>query len=165
MPTFGQVAVPSSRRMPGPRVIKPCTIWLWVPAFAGMTKSENQGMRSGRREGVKTSFDQSPQSRRQRGAVLPCQPQRRERGCAGAFGEALSVGAGHERVMMIARGRQPEQRLEQAVDVGRGEQIVAADDVVIRHLRSRLGDESGVEADAISIERGRRTKSSTAPSQ
>ena len=34
--------------------------------------------------------------------------------------------------------------------------IVAADDVVIRHLRSRLGDESGVEADAISIERGRR---------
>ncbi|HEY0599723.1 pectate lyase [Brevundimonas sp.] len=34
--------------------------------------------------------------------------------------------------------------------------IVAADDVVIRHIRSRLGDESGVEADAISIERGRR---------
>ena len=34
--------------------------------------------------------------------------------------------------------------------------IIAADDVVIRHIRSRLGDESGVEADAISIERGRR---------
>lgn len=34
--------------------------------------------------------------------------------------------------------------------------IVAADDVVVRHIRSRLGDESGVEADAISIERGRR---------
>jgi hypothetical protein len=34
--------------------------------------------------------------------------------------------------------------------------IVAADDVVIRHIRSRLGDESGVEADAISIERGRK---------
>ncbi|HST92921.1 MAG TPA: pectate lyase [Brevundimonas sp.] len=34
--------------------------------------------------------------------------------------------------------------------------IVAADDVVVRHLRSRLGDESGIEADAISIERGRR---------
>lgn len=34
--------------------------------------------------------------------------------------------------------------------------IVAADDVVIRHIRSRLGDESGVEADAISINRGRR---------
>ncbi|HZV84180.1 MAG TPA: pectate lyase [Brevundimonas sp.] len=34
--------------------------------------------------------------------------------------------------------------------------IVAADDVVVRHLRSRLGDESGVEADAVSIERGRR---------
>jgi hypothetical protein len=34
--------------------------------------------------------------------------------------------------------------------------IVRADDVVIRHLRSRLGDESAVEADAISIERGRR---------
>jgi hypothetical protein len=34
--------------------------------------------------------------------------------------------------------------------------IVAADDVVIRHIRSRLGDESGVEADAVSITRGRR---------
>jgi hypothetical protein len=34
--------------------------------------------------------------------------------------------------------------------------VVAADDVVIRHLRSRLGDESGTEADAVSIERGRR---------
>lgn len=34
--------------------------------------------------------------------------------------------------------------------------IIAADDVVVRHIRSRLGDESGVEADAISIERGRR---------
>lgn len=34
--------------------------------------------------------------------------------------------------------------------------IVAADDVVIRHIRSRLGDESGTEADAISVERGRR---------
>lgn len=34
--------------------------------------------------------------------------------------------------------------------------VIAADDVVIRHLRSRLGDESGVEADAISITRGRR---------
>ena len=34
--------------------------------------------------------------------------------------------------------------------------IIRADDVVIRHLRSRLGDESAVEADAISIERGRR---------
>lgn len=34
--------------------------------------------------------------------------------------------------------------------------VVAADDVVIRHIRSRLGDESGAEADAVSIERGRR---------
>jgi len=34
--------------------------------------------------------------------------------------------------------------------------IVAADDVVIRHIRSRLGDESGSEADAVSVERGRR---------
>lgn len=34
--------------------------------------------------------------------------------------------------------------------------VVAADDVVIRHLRSRLGDESGIEADAVSVERGRR---------
>lgn len=34
--------------------------------------------------------------------------------------------------------------------------IIRADDVVIRHVRSRLGDESGVEADAISIERGSR---------
>ena len=34
--------------------------------------------------------------------------------------------------------------------------VVAADDVVIRHIRSRLGDESGVETDAVSVERGRR---------
>jgi hypothetical protein len=34
--------------------------------------------------------------------------------------------------------------------------VIAADDVVVRHIRSRLGDESGTEADAISIERGRR---------
>lgn len=34
--------------------------------------------------------------------------------------------------------------------------IIRADDVVIRHVRSRLGDESDVEADAISIERGSR---------
>ncbi|MDZ4112162.1 MAG: pectate lyase [Brevundimonas sp.] len=34
--------------------------------------------------------------------------------------------------------------------------VIAADDVIVRHIRSRLGDESGVEADAISIERGRR---------
>lgn len=34
--------------------------------------------------------------------------------------------------------------------------VVAADDVIIRHIRSRLGDESGSQADAVSIERGRR---------
>lgn len=34
--------------------------------------------------------------------------------------------------------------------------VIAADDVLVRHLRSRLGDESGVEADAVSITRGRR---------
>ncbi len=34
--------------------------------------------------------------------------------------------------------------------------VVAADDVVIRHIRSRLGDESGVESDAVSITRGSR---------
>jgi hypothetical protein len=34
--------------------------------------------------------------------------------------------------------------------------VIAADDVVVRYIRSRLGDESGVEADAISITRGRR---------
>lgn len=34
--------------------------------------------------------------------------------------------------------------------------VVAADDVVVRHIRSRLGDESRIESDAVSIERGRR---------
>lgn len=34
--------------------------------------------------------------------------------------------------------------------------VVAADDVVVRHIRSRLGDESRIESDAISIERGSR---------
>ena len=34
--------------------------------------------------------------------------------------------------------------------------IVAADDVVIRYIRSRLGDTAGVQADAVSVDRGRR---------
>ena len=34
--------------------------------------------------------------------------------------------------------------------------VVAADDVVVRFVRVRLGNESGVEADAVSITRGRR---------
>lgn len=34
--------------------------------------------------------------------------------------------------------------------------VVAADDVVVRYLRSRLGDESGAEEDAITVARGRR---------
>jgi hypothetical protein len=34
--------------------------------------------------------------------------------------------------------------------------LVSADDVVIRYIRSRLGDEDGAEADAISIDRGQR---------
>lgn len=34
--------------------------------------------------------------------------------------------------------------------------VIAADDVVVRYIRSRLGDESGAEADALSITRGQR---------
>lgn len=34
--------------------------------------------------------------------------------------------------------------------------VVAADDVIVRHLRVRLGDETGVQEDAVSITRGRR---------
>ncbi|HEX9964855.1 MAG TPA: pectate lyase [Allosphingosinicella sp.] len=33
---------------------------------------------------------------------------------------------------------------------------IAADDVVVRHIRSRLGDEGGAESDAFTISRGRR---------
>src|SRR5688572_19505048 len=33
---------------------------------------------------------------------------------------------------------------------------IAADDVVVRYIRARLGDESGVESDAFTISRGRR---------
>nr|WP_205689987.1 pectate lyase [Caulobacter sp. SLTY] len=34
--------------------------------------------------------------------------------------------------------------------------VIAADDVVIRYLRVRLGDESGVQEDAVTVSRGRR---------
>ncbi|MFN3557924.1 MAG: polysaccharide lyase family 1 protein [Brevundimonas sp.] len=34
--------------------------------------------------------------------------------------------------------------------------VVAADDVVVRYIRSRLGDESRIESDAVTVERGRR---------
>ena len=34
--------------------------------------------------------------------------------------------------------------------------IIAADDVIVRHIRSRLGAEQAIEADAISVTRGRR---------
>ncbi len=34
--------------------------------------------------------------------------------------------------------------------------VVAADDVIVRYVRSRLGDESRIESDAVTIERGRR---------
>ena len=46
-----------------------------------------------------------------------------------ALGEPLAVGVDQQGVMMIERRRQAEQRLEQPVDIGRGEEVAAADDV------------------------------------
>jgi hypothetical protein len=34
--------------------------------------------------------------------------------------------------------------------------VISTDDIVVRYIRSRLGDEQGVEADAVTIDRGRR---------
>ena len=46
-----------------------------------------------------------------------------------ALGKAAAVGAGQQRVMAIFGRRQAEQRLEQAVDMGGGEQIHPAHDM------------------------------------
>ena len=68
----------------------------------------------------------APQSLDQGGRIDARRAQDGEGRRAVALGEALAVGVGEQAMMMVERRRQAEQRLEQAVDVGRGEQVAAA---------------------------------------
>ena len=58
-----------------------------------------------------------------------------------ALGEALARGIGEQRVVTIDRRRQIEQGLQQTMDVGRGEQVAAADDV--GHALRGIVDDDG----------------------
>ena len=56
-------------------------------------------------------------------SLLPHRPDRRR---AVALGEAAAGRVGQQRVMAVARGRQAEQRLQNAVDMRRHREILAA---------------------------------------
>ena len=66
---------------------------------------------------------------RERKTVHPSDAQVGQRRRAVALGETLAGRVRQQRVVAILGGRQVEQRLEQAVDVGAVEQVDAADDV------------------------------------
>ena len=56
-------------------------------------------------------------------------PQLRQRPRAVALGEALAIRTHEQRMMVVSRGRQVQQRLEQAMDMRPLEQVDTANDV------------------------------------
>jgi hypothetical protein len=77
----------------------------------------------------------------ERAAVLAGESHRLERRRAVALGEALAIGAEQQLVVAIFGSGQAEQSLEQAVDVRRLEQVLAADDM--RDALRRVVDSDG----------------------
>ena len=65
----------------------------------------------------------------ERCAVHPRRAHLGKAGGSGALGKTLAVGAADQRVVVVARGRQPKQPLQDAVDVGRAFKITTADDI------------------------------------
>ena len=67
--------------------------------------------------------------------------QRAERGRGGALRHLVAVGVEHEPMVAVARRRQAEQRLQQAMGRSRGEEVAAPDDVA--DLLQRVVDDDG----------------------
>ena len=92
-------------------------------------RRDRQAQLSATREGRARRRRAKPSAARIAAAVTPFAAQRGERRRAAALRQLAAVGVEHEAVVAIARRRQAEQRLQQAMDGGRGEQIAAAHDV------------------------------------
>ena len=99
-----------------------------MPRTSATTVGDHRGDEQDDEEGVHAPLSRRSQAAKpmgsgqravigERAPVLAGRAQRRQRRRAVALGEALAVGAGEQRMMVIVRGRQTEQRLEQAVDV------------------------------------------------